>query len=62
MAKLQSIKVEGHADKSKRTLHVEWDNDRHQAVQINGDGAADVLVALEILHRTIDNDLFNQEI
>lgn len=55
MAKVTKVCV----DKTTNELRCDWDNDRHQAIEIKGDTPRDFITALhelvELLHREHQN-------
>jgi len=62
MAKLKKLWVKDADDCSPAEIRVNWDNDRHQAVQIKGNDPQALMNALEDLIEVLDLDAFAGEI
>ncbi len=61
MAKLEKIWVETHAN-SNPAIRMDWDNDRHQRIEIKGRNPLQVIEALKLAELELKSELHNEEI
>ena len=64
MARLKKIGIERTdlIDREKMAFRIDWDNDRHQEIEIHGSKPSDVISALERMARILRSEQFNKEI
>lgn len=61
MAKLEEIWIENHAN-SNPAIRIDWDNDRHQRIEIRGRNPLHVIEALKLAELELKAELHNEEI
>ena len=61
MAKLEEIWVENHAN-SNPAIRIDWDNDRHQRIEIRGRNPLHVIESLELAVLELKSELHNEKI
>jgi len=61
MAKLDEIWIENHAN-SNPEIRLDWDNDRHQRIEIKGRNPLHVIEALKIAELELKSELYNEKI
>lgn len=61
MARLAKIWLEDHADPNP-AIRIDWDNDRHQSIEIKGLSPLHVIRALELAALELKAELHNEEI
>jgi len=64
MAKLKKIWIDEYQkfDKPFKAIRIDWDNDRHQSIEISGDSPNDLLRTIERMHSVISGELKSGEI
>lgn len=64
MAKLDRIWIERDAAgiESNEAMRIDWDNDRHQRIEIKGDEPKDIIKALDFAVRLLKSEMANEEI
>lgn len=61
MARLIEVWVESSANQNPAII-VDWDNDRHQRIEIEGEGPADVIAAFNKMARELQIEALNGDI
>lgn len=60
MAKLEKIWIEQNAD--SKAIRIDWDNDRHQRIEIEGDQPKDLIKAMAFAVRLLKSEFRDKEI
>lgn len=66
MAQLKDIWIERDLadvdDDSPKALRIDWDNDRHQRIEIKGDEPVDLIKALDFAVRLLKSEMIDKKI
>ncbi len=60
--KLKAIWIENCDDGEHDAIRIDWSNNRHQRIMIDGDNPDDVILALEVLALSIKTELAKRTI
>ena len=61
MAELKKIWIEHYAN-SNPEIRIDWDNDRHQRIEIKGRNPLHVIEAFKRIKLELEAELYNEEI